>query len=281
MSACVRVGVCVRARVHPRGMSEMNQISRAVQNFLQEGQTVTRWDCPLTWGRPPAVPLWPLGPAILAPPPRAPSTILRLLRPLPQVPGLEFKLCPPAPCVRVPTTPPAPSPGLALRIPWDPVCLRQERISGCAWALSPCLLEGGDAHWGLALVFHTLSPRPVPPPPCGTLLTAHRWWQRPNRGMQALTAPGVGQLGALRTRGRAGQLPPGHWVAMGTHLSLSADVATRLAIRWRWGGGGLLHTRVWSMCLFPRVREGVLLCVCLWVFTCVQDRPGSCMMMFV
>ena len=58
MSACVRVGVCVRARVHPRGTSEMNQISRAVQNFLQEGQTVTRWDCPLTWGSPPAVPLF-------------------------------------------------------------------------------------------------------------------------------------------------------------------------------------------------------------------------------
>ena len=91
MSACIRVGVCVHMCVHPRGTSEMNQISRAVQNFLQEGQTVknqisravqnflqegqtvTRWDCPLTWGRPPAVPLWPLGPAILAPPPRAPA----------------------------------------------------------------------------------------------------------------------------------------------------------------------------------------------------------------
>lgn len=47
------------------------------------------------------------------------------------------------------------------------------------------------------------------------------------------------------------------------------------------GGGGLLLTRVWSVCLFPCVREGVLLCVCLWVFTCVQDRPGSCMMVFV
>ena len=47
------------------------------------------------------------------------------------------------------------------------------------------------------------------------------------------------------------------------------------------GRGGLLHTRVWSVCLFSRVREGVLLCVCLWVFTCVQDHPGSCMMVFV
>lgn len=168
MSACVRVGgVCVCVRMHPRGTSEMYQISRAVRNsyFLQEGQTVTRWDCPLTWGRPPAVLLWPLGPAILAPPPQAPSTILCLLRPLPQMPCLEFKLCPPAPCVRVPATPPAPSLGLALRIPWGPVCPRQERISGCVWALCPCLLGGGDAPWGLALVFRTLSPRPVPPHP--------------------------------------------------------------------------------------------------------------------
>lgn len=218
---------------------------------------MTRWDCPLTWGRPPAVPLWLLGPATLAPLLRAPSTILHLLRPLPQVPCLEFKLCPPAPCVRVPATPLVPSLGLAHRIPWDPVCLRQERISGCVWALSPCLLGGGDAYWGLALVFHTLNPHPMPPPPRGTLLTAHRWWQRPNRGVEALTAPGVGQLGALRTRSRAGQLPPGHWVAMGTCLSLSADVPMCI---WPYGGdgdwgGGLLHTRVWSVCLFPRVRK--------------------------
>lgn len=63
-----------------------------------------------------------------------------LMGPLPQL--CCHTLCPPAPWFVVPAVSPALSLGLVHRMPWDPVCPRQERIRDCVQTSSTCYILG-------------------------------------------------------------------------------------------------------------------------------------------
>lgn len=87
------------------------------------------------------------------------------------------------------------------------------------WALSPACFRVVMLIVGLSIPLPTHSaPFLCHPHPLALLLSAHRWWQRPDVGSEALTVPGAGELGALKTSGIS--QPASAWVSMGTHLGL-------------------------------------------------------------